>query len=199
MTGALRCFVAIELPDAVRSALGAAQERLRASAPRADVRWVDPAGMHLTLKFLGKVPAERVGAVRAAVGEVAALHPPMALVCAGLGVFPGPGRPRVFWAGLTGPLAELGRLAREIELAVEPLGFPREARPFTGHVTLGRARSTRGVAHVVEALVEIGSLEFGGWTAGEVVLFQSHLHPTGARYEAVARLDLGGRLMPGNA
>jgi 2'-5' RNA ligase len=195
----VRGFVAIDLPDAVRSALDAAQERLRAAAPRADVRWVDPAAMHLTLKFLGSVPDELVETVRGAVAEVAALHSPIPLICAGLGVFPGPGRPRVFWAGLTGALAELGRLAAAVERAVEPLGFPREARPFSGHVTLGRARSTRGVARIVKALGEVGSCEFGRWMAQEVVLFQSHLHPRGARYEAIAHLPLSGGLLAGDA
>ena len=186
----MRCFVAIDLPAAVRAALDAAQQRLRAAAPGADVRWVDPAGMHLTLKFLGAVPDEQVGAVGATVGGAVGHHASIPLVCAGLGVFPGPGRPRVFWAGLDGALAELGRLAAEVERATESLGFLREARPFRGHVTLGRARSARGVARIVKAIAAAGSPEFGAWTATEVVLFRSHLRPTGARYEAVARLPL---------
>ena len=177
----MRCFVAIDLPDAIRAALSAAQERLRAAAPRADVRWVDPAAMHLTLKFLGAVPDDRVPAVRDALEATVGGHSPIGLACAGLGVFPGPRRPRVFWAGMTAGLAELGRLARAIETAMEALGFPREARPFAGHVTLGRARSTRGVAPIATALAEAGAQELGAWTAAEVVLFQSHLRSTGAR------------------
>lgn len=187
----MRCFVAIELPAAVRAALDEAQARLRAAAPRADVRWVDPATMHLTLKFLGGVPDDVVGAVRAIVAARAAARRPIPLVCAGLGVFPGPARPRVFWAGVRGEVAELGRLAAELERALEPLGFPLDARPFRGHVTLGRAPTTRGVQRITTAIAEADAAEYGAWTATEVVLFQSRLHPAGARYEALARLPLG--------
>ncbi len=188
----MRCFVAIDLPGDVRAALGAAQARLRAAAPRADVRWVDPAAMHLTLQFLGTVPDERVDSVRAALAAAVAPHAPIPLVCAGLGVFPGPGRPRVFWAGVTAGLAALGRLVATVARALEPLGFPREPRPFAGHVTLGRVRSPRGASRVVASLAGAGAGEFGAWTATEVVLFQSHLGAGGARYEAVARLLLDG-------
>jgi 2'-5' RNA ligase len=82
---------------------------------------------------------------------------------------------------------------------MEPLGFPREARPFGGHVTLGRARSNRGVARIAAALGDADPGELGAWTATEVVLFQSHLGRAGARYEAVARLPLAGRSLPDDA
>ena len=192
----MRCFVAIDLPDDVRASLGAAQQRLRAAAPRADVRWVDPAAMHLTLAFLGAVPDEQVDGIRDGLAAAVAPYAPIPLVCAGLGIFPGPGRPRVFWAGVTGGLAALGRLAAHVRDAMEPLGFPRETRPFAGHVTLGRARSTRGVARVVRALADAVVPESGAWTVTEVVLFRSHLRPDGARYEALARLPLAGRVLP---
>lgn len=195
----MRCFVAIELPDAIRAALGKVQEGLRAGSPHADVRWVDPVGMHLTLAFLGAVPDERVPAVRDALAAAVGSHAPIDLVCAGLGVFPGPGRPRAFWAGVAGGVADLGRLARSVATTLDTLGFPREARPFTGHVTLGRVRSARGVPRLVKALAEAGVPELGSWTATDVVLFQSHLRSTGARYESVARLPLAGRLLGDDA
>src|SRR5262249_18277242 len=97
----MRCFVALDLPDDVRWALDARQARWRAGPPRADVRGVAPAGLHLTLKFLGEVTDERRDAVRAALERVARRTAPIGLACAGLGVFPGPARPRVVWAGVT--------------------------------------------------------------------------------------------------
>jgi 2'-5' RNA ligase len=190
----MRCFVAIDLPDDVRAALGGAQARLRAAAPRADVRWVDPGKMHLTLKFLGEVAEERLGGVRDALDRVTGPTCPFAVACTGLGVFPGPSRPRVVWAGITGGLRELGLLAAQVERVVEPLGFLPERRPFRGHITLGRVRSPRGVGPMTRALEQAGGADFGGRMVTEVVLYRSHLSPKGARYEPIARFPLAGRV-----
>jgi len=177
------------LPDDLRAALEAVQLRLRAIAPGADVRWVSASGMHLTLAFLGQVTDERAAAVALALGEVAACTPPFTLECAGLGVFPGPTRPRVIWAGITAGLGELRPLAAAVGCALEPLGFRPEQRPFSGHVTLGRARSPRGVTPITRSLE---TTRFGTWQVGEVILYESHLSPKGARYEPLASLQLAG-------
>jgi 2'-5' RNA ligase len=186
----MRCFVALDLPGGVRTALGGTQAPLRAAAPRADVRWVAPAGVHLTLKFLGEVTDERRDAVRAALEGVTRGAAPIELACAGLGVFPGPARPRVVWAGITGGLRDLGVLAVAVERILAPLGFPPERRPFRGHATLGRVRSPRSVAVLVRALEREARTEFGSWTASEIVLYRSHLRPTGSIYEPLVRLPL---------
>jgi 2'-5' RNA ligase len=186
----MRCFVALDLPDDVRAALERAQERLRAAAPKADVRWVAAPSLHLTLKFLGQVADERAAAVRAALETVAWATPPIALSCAGLGVFPGPRRPRVVWAGISSGLREIGVLASSLERALEPVGFPPEDRPFRGHATLGRVRSPRGLAPLARALEAASGEEFGRWIASEIVLYRSHLRSTGSVYEPLARLPL---------
>jgi 2'-5' RNA ligase len=186
----MRCFVALELPGDVRAALEAVQARLRAAAPRASVRWVAPAGMHLTLKFLGGITEEQRDAVRFAMERVTRAIAPIDLACAGLGVFPGPARPRVVWAGIAAGLRELGVLAAAMEHGLEPLGFRAERRPFRGHATLGRVRSARGIGPLVQTLDEAGRTEFGRWTASEIVLYRSHLRPTGSIYEPLARLPL---------
>ena len=188
----MRCFVAIDLPPAVRAALEDECERLRAVAPRADVRWVRVAGMHLTLKFLGEVPEEMLAGIRNALSAAAAATPPMVLACTGLGVFPGSSKPRVVWAGITEGLQDLGRLAAAVERAVEPFGFAPERRPFRGHVTLARVRSPRGVRPLARAVEVAGCAPFGSWSASHVVLYRSRLHPTGAVYEALATLPLAG-------
>jgi 2'-5' RNA ligase len=146
--------------------------------------------MHLTLKFLGQVADERGAAVRAALEAVVRATSPIAISCAGLGVFPGPRRPRVVWAGIASGLRELGVLATALERALEPVGFPPERRPFRGHATLGRVRSARGIAPLVAALDAASGAEFGRWTASELVLYRSHLRPTGSIYEPLARLPL---------
>lgn len=186
----MRLFVAVDPTDAVRAALAEAQARLRDAAPRADVRWVDPTNLHLTLKFLGTVADERVAEVRDAVTSAVAGHAPIALAARGLGVFPSLRRPRVVWAGLVAGVAPLRALAAAIDTALEPLGHPREDRPFAAHVTLGRVRSPNGVARLSSALTAGATLDFGAWTASDVVLYCSHLRPTGSVYECVARIAL---------
>lgn len=187
----MRCFVAVDVPEGLRAAVGAAQARLRAAAPAADVRWTEPAGFHLTLKFLGEVAERRAGELVAALGAAVAGRPPPALAAGGLGAFPAVRRARIVWLGLTAGAADLAALAAAVERALVPLGFPAEVRPFHGHVTLGRVRSPRGAAALGAALERSGGLEIGTWSADEVVLYRSHLGRTGARYEALARLALG--------
>jgi 2'-5' RNA ligase len=188
----VRCFVAIDVSPGVRAALADAQGGLRAAAPGADVRWVDPAQLHLTLQFLGQVPDPQVVEIAARLATVAAGTPAIDLAAAGLGAFPTPRRARVVWAGVTVGVAELAELAKDIGTALAPLGFPPEERPFRAHTTLGRVRSPRGLGRLASALERAASLQFGSWTARELVLYQSRLRPTGALYEAVARAALRG-------
>jgi 2'-5' RNA ligase len=187
----VRCFIAIDLSEEVRASLDAVQGRLRASAPRADVHWIAPASMHLTLKFLGEVTEAGLAGVRGALAAAATGASSIPLSCQGLGAFPGLGRPRVLWAGLRGGLRELGQLAAACERSLEPIGFAPEKRPFRGHVTLGRVRSPRGLGPIVRAVEAAGEADFGSWTSTEVVLYRSHLRRSGAVYEPLERVRLG--------
>jgi len=188
----VRCFVAIDLPDDVRSALERTQASLRHRARRADLRWVDPAGLHVTLKFLGEVPEDTLAPVTDAVRTTVAAHAAISLALAGLGGFPSLGRARVLFAGIPAGVAELGRLAAALERALEPLGFPPENRPFRGHVTIARVRSPRGLGRITAAIQSTREVDFGSWTAKGVILYRSRLRPTGAIYEPLADFPLAG-------
>jgi 2'-5' RNA ligase len=189
-----RLFVALEPPDPVRRRIAALQAELRrAAGPAAgELRWVDPANVHLTLQFLGAVPAERVGAIEGALAAAAAPGRPLALEVKGAGAFPSARRARVVWLGLAGDLAPLAALVAVVGRGLAPLGYAPEERPFSPHLTLGRARDGRGAAGVAGALAAVSAADGVAWRAAELVLFESHLSPKGARYEAVARLPLGG-------
>jgi 2'-5' RNA ligase len=133
----VRLFIAINFPDDVRQAIWRASETLRRGT--APVRWVEPDGLHLTLKFLGEVPdarsADVIGALeRACVGARA-----FELPVGGFGGFPTPERARVLWVGCE-PVPALELLQHGVETVFAALGFPVEGRPFRPHVTLGRAR-----------------------------------------------------------
>jgi 2'-5' RNA ligase len=190
----LRLFVALEPPAEVRDRLAAIADELKARAGRAagDVRWAPTENLHLTLQFLGAVAEDRVDGVRAAVAAAAAAAPPLLLHVEGAGAFPSPRRPRVLWAGLSGDTAPLAALVKDLGARLAPLGFPPEARPFSAHLTLGRARDPRGAPRLAAALGPLAPAPAVAWRARDVVLVRSHLSPKGSRYEAISRAPLGG-------
>jgi len=190
---ARRLFVALEPPEAVRRRLGAIAAELRRGAARAadEIRWVEPERIHLTLQFLGAVPEERIAAIERALRLAAGAARPLALEVRGAGGFPNARRPRVLWAGVEGDLAALGALVADVGRRLGPLGFPPEDRPFSPHLTLGRARDGRGAPGLGGGLARAAQVDGAPWRATELVLFESHLSPRGPRYEALARLALG--------
>ncbi|MDD5128008.1 MAG: RNA 2',3'-cyclic phosphodiesterase [Dehalococcoidales bacterium] len=134
----IRSFIAIELPQEVKQLLTGLQSRLK----KGDypVKWVEPGSIHLTLKFLGDVAADKIDLITTAIEVAASGTAPLRLAVSEPGVFPNPKRVQIIWVGLSGDLTLLTALQKSIEAEVSPLGFPTEARPFTPHLTLGRVR-----------------------------------------------------------
>lgn len=186
----IRSFIAIELPDEVRGALSQIQERLRESA--GGVRWVQPASIHLTLKFLGDIRPEQVEPIAVAAAGVVEGEPPFSLGLSGLGAFPNPRRPRVVWAGLEGDVERLGRLQARLEGALEPLGFPREQRAFRPHLTLGRVKDPRRPPDLSRALAELTVPACNSFDVHEILVYKSDLRPTGAIYTKLQHLPFAG-------
>jgi RNA 2',3'-cyclic 3'-phosphodiesterase len=135
----VRSFIAIELPEEIKRGIRGLQAQLKAGS-QAPVKWVDPANIHLTLKFLGNVAADRMEEISLAMTEAARGIPSFSLEVRELGVFPNPGRVQIVWVGVSGELAKLARLQQRIESGLEGLGFPPEGRRFTPHLTLARVR-----------------------------------------------------------
>ncbi len=189
----LRLFVACELPSEMKAALASLQDALRKKgAPR--VRWVRPEGIHLTLKFLGAVPREKVAAICEALAPTVQGIPPLALSLAEVGTFGDRRGPRVVWVGTQGDLEPLARLQQRVERALEPLGFPPERRAFSPHLTLARVPDRMGSEerHTLKELVKtVEAPPAAAVTIGELSLMRSILGPGGAVYERVAAFPLG--------
>ncbi len=189
---AVRVFVAIELPDNVKRGLGNVIDGLRQWS-HAPVKWVSAEGIHLTLKFLGEIPAPRVEEVKRALAKACIGTPPMHLEIDALGGFPDTAQPRVVWAGLSGDIEVLSSLATRVDLALAELGYARESRPFVPHLTIARvrpeasrqARSELGAAVLAAALPE--GLRFD---IGTVTLMRSQLRPQGALYTRLSQTPL---------
>lgn len=189
----VRTFIAIELEDHILRQLGDLQDRLKQDIPPKLVRWVRPEGIHLTLKFLGEVPAPEIEAIAEALQGACAPHPALTCTVGGLGCFPNARRPRVVWVGVEEPDGTLVSLARAVERTMEPLGFPAERRAFHPHLTLGRVKGRDPAAldalggYISRAAVSVGEME-----ARAVHLMRSELLPGGAVYSALAVAPLEG-------
>ena len=178
----VRVFVALEVPEPVRAALAELNARLKKTCPSA--RWARLEGVHITLKFIGEVGPEKLATIREALGD---LHPfaPIRLHFAGLGFFPSPRRPRVFWAGVEGG-PQLAELASAIEAKLVPLGIHAEERAFRPHLTLARFGSPQGTQALFAAVEALGCAEFGSEVFQEFHLYRSELKRSGAEYTRLA-------------
>jgi len=185
----MRLFVAMDIPEDVRAALEVLAIKLRIACRHA--RWTRIEGLHVTLKFIGETPSEKVAEIEAALATLPS-HAPIPLNFRGLGFFPNERRPRVLWAGIeAGP--ELAALAAEVETALHPLGIPREERPFSPHLTLARFDTPRGLYALRDTVEKAGPLEFGGTIAKEFYLYQSVLKRGGAEYTRLATFSFTER------
>ena len=133
----IRAFIAIELPEAVKTEITRIQDQIKVKS-RITVRWVRPLNIHLTLKFLGDIDSDQVEDITKAIEGASSGFGPFHLGINGLGVFPNPNRVQVIWVGLSGNLDKLDRLQRNIDNALDRLGFPADRRPFSPHLTLAR-------------------------------------------------------------
>jgi 2'-5' RNA ligase len=194
----LRVFIAIELDDAVRVELKRVQKQLQDECRRTlvtkdCVRWVAPQNIHLTLKFFGKVDRAQIPALGGVLEKIAETVAPFELTARGLGCFPNARRPNDVWVGLTGDVERAARLTRRIEDECVALGFARDERGFTPHLTLGRVKreaSNAGRAALGELVKKFPLPTLGNIQAHELFLIQSDLQPGGPIYTVLSQARL---------
>ena len=176
----IRSFIAIEVPQALKSKIVELQRELRRTDT--DAKWVRPEGIHLTLKFLGSIRQEDVEKISQTIAPIISLWEPFEIRLYGMGGFPSSRNPRVIWVGLDRGKGEVHSLQQAIEKNLADLSFPPEDRPFSPHLTLGRVRSSRGKPALAQILENNKEVEIGNFRADEVFLFRSELKPSGAVY-----------------
>ena len=190
----IRVFIAVPIPSSAKLFLSKVIEGLSGKIPNG-VRWVNPDGIHVTIKFLGDTAPGRVAGITEAMGRAAAQVSPFQIRLWGLGTFPNQKRPRVLWAGVDGDVARLAELQKITESELVALGYPRDKRSFNPHLTLGRVRDQvsehirHGIAAIVFSEEQEGSEP---WLVESVELIQSHLGPGGATYTTLAKVLLKG-------
>jgi 2'-5' RNA ligase len=190
--GRTRTFIGIDIGDGVRGNAVALQEALAKTG--ADVKWVAPEGMHVTLLFLGEVDDRELHPVCKAVRAVAAGEPPFTMHVSGVGAFPTPRRPKVLWAGVVAGADALQRLNAALEEKMLDLGCYRtEERGYTPHLTLGRVKAEADGLMIAGELPKRLAWNGGRVAVAEVLVFSSETDRSGPVYTVIGRAPLTGK------
>jgi 2'-5' RNA ligase len=187
----MRCFIAIDIDEKIRIALGDLQQQLRngVDVKKGDVNWVNPDNIHLTLKFLGEIKDEKVAEVCNIVKAVAGRHKSFELDIESVGHFGGRS-PKVLWVG-TGKGAEnLLELQEDIEKSLALAGWPEETREFAGHLTLCRIRHPAAGMKLAQVSEDYKDFKLGTMPADSVSVYQSELKPSGPVYTLLGNYKL---------
>ncbi|MFA5145483.1 MAG: RNA 2',3'-cyclic phosphodiesterase [Candidatus Omnitrophota bacterium] len=187
----MRTFVAIELPKEIKSRLGDIQEQLKKSG--ADVKWVSPLNIHLTLKFLGDIDDTKLNKINEILEACTKNKGSFKIRVSSLGAFPEIKLPRVIWMGIDKGDNETKGIAKDLEEEFSKIGIPAEDRPFSSHITIGRTRSflnKEKLAGDLENLANNLSRENWEFTVGNITLFKSTLTPKGPIYETLKTASL---------
>ena len=189
-----RLFFAVPVPDPARRLVADVMAHVQASVGdgRAKIRWVRVEGLHLTLRFLGQTPRERIPRLSQMLDALGAATPAFAVTIARAGAFPNPSRPRTLWLGIEHGADDLAQLAADLEAGVVADGQEIGTKPFAPHLTIARTDGLRAAAAAAAALRDAAEALEAHFTADRVVLFQSHLGHGPASYEAVHEAALTG-------
>ncbi len=190
--GEIRAFIAIVLPDEVKNELSEILYKLKPGREKT-VKWVHPNGIHLTLKFLGNTPEEKIVDITQAIAKASSSTHPFNLELKGLGAFPNLKSPRVAWVGIKGDIPSVTNLQRQVDQSLIPLGFTRENRQFSPHLTLGRVRDKASKSECYELGRTIETLKIPrspSFLVDRISIIQSTLTRSGAIYNQLATVVL---------
>ncbi len=187
----MRCFIAIDIPEDIRTGLANLQEDLlsRVDIRKGDVKWVRPEGMHLTLKFLGEVPDNQIMDVCNIVQEVARRHTAFDFAVREVGSFGGHSA-RVLWVGAGLDCPELLTLQQDLEEGLALAGWPKEGRQFSGHLTLCRIRNAKAGKKLGQAAGQYENYDLGTVRAASICIYESQLKPEGPIYTRLGSYPL---------
>jgi RNA 2',3'-cyclic 3'-phosphodiesterase len=183
----MRLFVGLDLPAELVRNLEGLLEELRPTAP---IQWSPPANLHITTKFIGEWPEERLPELIAALAAIPG-RPPIPVHIRRVGFFPNPHAPRVFWCGIEAP--GLAELAAETDRATASLGIESEKRAFSPHLTLARIKERPELQPLREKIVALPSLDFGAFEARSFFLYRSKPGPKGSVYTKLSEFPLANR------
>ncbi len=184
----VRAFIAIDIDEATRHQLVNAQQQLIETG--AQLRLVEPQNIHVTIKFLGEVPEDKIPAIADAIRAAVKNIEPFDIHVRGIGVFPSLKYIRVVWAGVAEGRDHVIAIEQNLDRELEPLGF-RPERDFVPHLTIARVKTARHKEKLATLIEGMINAEFGVTHARAIELKQSKLTPKGPIYSTLARIELG--------
>lgn len=185
----IRAFIAIPLPGAVRLLLTDLQSRLKKAGIKAS--WPQPDRFHLTLKFLGETPCDRLAQIRNVIDRFSGQYPDLALAAGSLGAFPNTNKARVLWAGIKGDTRRLEQLCRKLDNSLQRIGIPGQTRPFSPHITLARIKVPVS-SHILKELIQEYAHQWSeSFFPDCMVLYESTLSGRGAVHTRRFQTTLG--------
>lgn len=183
----MRTFIAVELPQDFKDEAGDLIADFKKTG--ADVKWVEKQNLHLTLKFLGEVKNEQIEKVILEVEASVSATKQFTLDFAGIGTFPNLNRPRVVWLGIISGKEQMGQIATELEDRMVRLGFSRENRSFSPHLTLGRVRTLRNIDKLLK-MMECSNFTYAAAVVDHITVMKSDLTPSGPIYTPMKTIPL---------
>ncbi len=186
----MRAFIAIDLPKEIKDYLSLLEAKLKQS--EADVKWVAPINIHLTLKFLGDIDEKKISQIIQILEEISLKQTQFILELSSIGAFPNIKSPRIIWIGVTTGNSEVKQIVANLETRIEKIGIAKENKPFTSHVTIGRVKSNLNREKLTQSLTIITteSNNESQFVVKKLILFKSTLTPKGPIYEAVKETSL---------
>ena len=184
----MRCFIAVPLEETLKKDIAASIEDLK--RVNADIKWVSPVNLHITLKFLGDTPEDLIQKIKVRLAEIPSSLKSFSLGLSGVGLFPNARRPRVIWIDIH-DFEGLEKLQEKVEEKMLTLNFNKEDRAFSPHLTIGRARSQMSMNSLLTALEPLKARNFGIIEVRSFSLMKSELRPRGAEYTTIAEFRLG--------
>ncbi|MCX5725834.1 MAG: RNA 2',3'-cyclic phosphodiesterase [Candidatus Saganbacteria bacterium] len=184
----MRTFISVELPDEIKEKIAKMIDVLGKAG--SGIKWVEKKNLHITLKFLGWVPDEKMNDVNGLVKKASEGAKIFDAKFEGLGTFPSGRNPRVIWVGTSKGAPELKNLAGSIEKIMSKAGYRSEEREFASHVTVGRVKEKKNMDEFLRSIEVNKDSKFGETVVGEICVMKSALSPKGPIYEVVEKIRL---------
>ena len=184
----IRTFIAIEIPEDIRNQIAELQSGLKGLGGK--ITWVKPENMHLTLKFLGETDESLIENISEKLEQVVLSFNQFEIKVKGIGVFPNFKRAKVFWVGTETDSNTLSELAKKIDQQINEFGYELEKRQFSGHLTMGRVRDSRGIEPVIKKLQQVKNFTPGKFVVKEVLFIKSELSRQGPIYTLLRKINI---------
>ncbi|MEW6040493.1 MAG: RNA 2',3'-cyclic phosphodiesterase [Elusimicrobiota bacterium] len=189
----MRLFASVEVTDDVKNIAYRIIENLKKA--NADVKWVEKENLHITMKFLGEQPDEKLIKIKEALKLAASNSQRCKIKIENIGTFPGSKNIRVIWLGVTAEIDKLKLLAQNVDESLSKINFEKEKREFSPHLTIGRVRSNKNISKLSDTIEllqkdELLNKNTNSVDVNELVLFQSKLSPHGPEYSVIERFHL---------